>query len=244
MGDSILISSLNHRLLAVEKNYDKQKSELHNQVLQSSLQRTLLVTTIIVIVALVIMLFALRYRNRLKIKQNEYELLTADIDNSLHSLEEMQNTLHLYENKLTEADESTRKVNEIRNIIDEQIKNLHQLILWSYEYDEKKFAVKFNSMMAVSDGNSESFLKDIQSIANDLHGILIKAQEAAGGTLRDDEINFLALYCCGFSRTVIMVCMKYKSLGTVYNKRVQIARKLNATNIDEFIKSNKPQKQK
>ncbi len=245
MGDSILISSLNHRLLAVEKSYDTQKAELRSQTLQADLHRTLTGAAVIVIAALVIALFALRYRNRLKIKQNEYELLTADLDNSLHSLEEMQNTLHLYENKLTEADESTRKVNEIRNIIDEQIKNLHQLILWSYEYDEKKFAAKFNSMMAVSDGNSESFLKDIQSIANDLHdGILIKAQEAAGGTLRDDEINFLALYCCGFSRTVIMVCMKYKSLGTVYNKRVQIARKLNATNIDEFIKSNKPQKQK
>ena len=245
MGDSILISSLNHRLLAVEKNYDTQKAELRSQTLQADLHRTLTGAAVIVIAALVIALFALRYRNRLKIKQNEYELLTADLDNSLHSLEEMQSTLHLYENKLTEADESTRKVNEIRNIIDEQIKNLHQLILWSYEYDEKKFAAKFNSMMAVSDGNSESFLKDIQSIANDLHdGILVKAQEAAGGTLRDDEINFLALYCCGFSRTVIMVCMKYKSLGTVYNKRVQIARKLNATNIDEFIKSNKPQKQK
>ena len=66
--------------------------------------------------------------------------------------------------------------------------------------------------------------------------MLVKAQEIAGGTLREDEINYLALYCCGFSRTVIMICMKYKSLGTVSNKKVQIAHKLGITNLDDFVK--------
>ena len=63
-----------------------------------------------------------------------------------------------------------------------------------------------------------------------------RPQEAAGGTLRDDEINYLALYCCGFSRSVIMTCMHYKSLGTVSNKKIQIAQKLNVTNLDDFLK--------
>ena len=45
----------------------------------------------------------------------------------------------------------------------------------------------------------------------------------------------LALYCCGFSRTVVMVAMGYKSIGTVYNKKLQIAKKLHATNLDEFV---------
>ena len=54
--------------------------------------------------------------------------------------------------------------------------------------------------------------------------------------MREDEINYLALYCCGFSRTVIMICMKYKSLGTVSTKKVQIAHKLGITNLDNFVK--------
>ena len=66
--------------------------------------------------------------------------------------------------------------------------------------------------------------------------MLVKAQEIAGGTLREDEINYLALYCCGFSRTVIIICMKYKSLGTVTNKKVQIAHKLSITDLDDFVK--------
>ena len=54
--------------------------------------------------------------------------------------------------------------------------------------------------------------------------------------MREDEINYLALYCCGFSRTVIRICMKYKSLGAVSNKKVQIAHKLGITNLDNFVK--------
>ena len=47
--------------------------------------------------------------------------------------------------------------------------------------------------------------------------------------------NFLALYCYGFSRMVIMICMKYSSLGTVSNKKIQIAKKLGVNNLDDFV---------
>ena len=48
-------------------------------------------------------------------------------------------------------------------------------------------------------------------------------------------MNFLALYCYGFSRMVIMICMKYSSLGTVSNKKIQIAKKLGVNNLDDFV---------
>ena len=56
--------------------------------------------------------------------------------------------------------------------------------------------------------------------------MLDEAQRIAGGTLNESEMNFLALYCYGFSRTVIMICMKYSSLGTVSNKKIQIAKNI------------------
>ena len=66
-------------------------------------------------------------------------------------------------------------------------------------------------------------------------GVLDEAQRIAGGTLNESEMNFLALYCYGFSRTVIMICMKYSSLGTVSNKKIQIAKKLGVNNLDDFV---------
>ena len=45
----------------------------------------------------------------------------------------------------------------------------------------------------------------------------------------------LALYCFGFSFTTIMVTMGYKHIGTVYNKKNQIAKKLGVPDLNEFI---------
>ena len=108
---------------------------------------------------------------------------------------------------------------------------------WAYELDGNAFTKKFNSIMTIQEKkNSSSYWSNLQSLVNDLYdNILVKAQEQAGGTLRDDELNFIALYCCGFSRTAIMVCMNYKHIVTISNKKVQIAKKLGINNLDKFV---------
>lgn len=238
---SMLIIGLNYKLLSVEKKYDTQKVELKNQALQAKFQNSLLIIALCVIIVLVLIVFVIRYRSRYRLKQSEFESMTADLNASLRSLEDLKNTLKEHEEKKQLSSrmdgEDNNAVNGMKSIIDDQIKMVHQLILWSYEYDEKKFAEKFQSIMSLSeDGNSSSYWRNIQTIANDLHNnILVKAQELASGKLNESEINFLALYSCGISRTVIMLCMKYKSLGTIYNKKIQIAKKLKVNNLDEFI---------
>ena len=108
---------------------------------------------------------------------------------------------------------------------------------WSYQYDSDKFAAKFREMMTVpGEGDDSNYWSHLQTLVNELHdNVLVKAQEAAGGTLSESELNLLALYCCGFSRTVIMVAMGYKNIGTVYNKKIQIAKKLHVNDLDEFV---------
>ncbi len=93
MNDSILISSLNHRLVSVEKKYDTQQAELENAKLSLELRNTLLTLAAIVIGALALLLLVLRYRHRLHEKENEYELLKADLNTSLVSLENMKSTV-------------------------------------------------------------------------------------------------------------------------------------------------------
>ena len=108
---------------------------------------------------------------------------------------------------------------------------------WSYQYDGDKFAEKFKEMMTLSVGDDSNYWSNLQTLVNDLHdNILVRAQEEAGGTLNDSELNLLALYCCGFSRTVIMVTMGYNNIGTVYNKKLQIAKKLHVNDLDDFVK--------
>lgn len=240
IADSILIHSLNHRLLAVEKKYDTQQVELENAKLSSKLRGTLLTVAALVIVALLLGLLMMRYRQRLRNKEHEYELLKSELDASLASLRNVHDELGKHER----IDESSEHSKELKGIIDEQIKNVQQLMQWSYELDSDTFIRKFNTLMRMPDEKSDedsSYWSNIHQIANELHNnVLVRAQEATGGTLRNDELNYLALYSCGFTRTVIMLCMGYKSLGTVSNKKLQIAHKLNVSNLDDFLKQENP----
>jgi hypothetical protein len=231
LADSVALKGLNHRLLEVEKKYDTQQAMLDNALLSSRLKGTMLVVVLLVLAALALAFLVWRYRNRLKIQQTEYELQKADLDQSITSLQQMQALLN-------ERESSPKQSDELKAIVDNQIQVVHQLLQWSYECNETTFAKRFNSLMTMHgpDEVGASYWDNLQSLANELYdNVLVKAQEAAGGTLRDDEINLIALQCHGFSRTVIMICMRYRNLRTVSNKKIQIAHKLNVASLDEFL---------
>ena len=231
LADSVAMSGMNDRLLEVEKKYDTQQAALENALLSSRLRGTLLGLTLLALVAGALAFLVWRYRNRLKIQQTEYELQKADLDQSMTSLQQMQALLN-------ERESSKNQSAELKAIVDNQIQVVHQLLQWSYECNETTFAKRFNKLMTMRgpDEVGASYWDNLQSLANELYdNVLVKAQEAAGGTLRDDEINLIALQCHGFSRTVIMICMRYRNLRTVSNKKIQIAHKLGVATLDEFL---------
>lgn len=237
IADSLTINGLNHRLLDVEKKYDVQLAELNQVKNESRLKGTLLLAALLALGLLALAFLVWRYRNQLKMRQNEVEMLKADLNDSLASLQQMQKRLDARVQGL-QTDEGKKVQNdELRAIINQQIDAVHQLMAWSYQYDGDKFAAKFREMMTLpSEGDADNYWSNLQTLVNELHdNVLVKAQEEAGGTLNESELNLLALYCCGFSRTVVMVTMGYKSIGTVYNKKIQIAKKLHVTDLDEFV---------
>ena len=256
LADSVAMSSKNDQLLEVEKKYDTQQAALENALLSSRLKGTLLGLALLALTALALAFLLWRYRNRLKIQQTEYELQKADLDQSIASLQHMQETINDYERSLKTAqaeyqgnearmtdaiatlEAKKQQSDELRAIVDNQMQVVHQLLQWSYECNETTFAKRFNKLMTMRgpDEVGASYWDNLQSLANDLYdNVLVKAQEAAGGSLRDDEINLIALTCHGFSRTVIMICMRYRNLRTVSNKKIQIAHKLGVNTLDEFL---------
>lgn len=108
MADSILIGSLNDKLLTIEKKYDLQKEELKNVTLRSELRGAWLTVALALLAALALIHFLWRYRNRLITKENEYELLKSDLNASLNSLEQMWLTINNHEEELREAEEGYR----------------------------------------------------------------------------------------------------------------------------------------
>ena len=238
IADSLTIKGLNHRLLEVEKKYDVQLAELKQVRNESRLRGTLLLATVLALGLLGLAFLVWRYRNQLKMRQNEIEMLKVELSGSLASLEQMQKRLDSREQSMLSDEGKKGQNDELRAIINQQIAAVHQLMTWSYQYDNDKFVAKFKEMMTMGGmGDDSNYWSNLQFLVNELHdNVLVKAQEEAGGTLNDSELNMLALYCCGFSRTVVMVTMGYKNVGTVYNKKLQIAKKLHVTDLDDFLK--------
>ena len=362
MADSILIGSLNDKLLTIEKKYDLQKEELKNVTLRSELRGAWLTVALALLAALALIHFLWRYRNRLRTKENEYELLKSDLNASLDSLEQMRLTINNYEEELREAEEgyraelarqdalvsnmageiatvktslqekehelreteegyraelarqeslvsnmvgeiatvktslqekehelreteagyrkklakneelvsnltgeitsvrSTLKNNEqergqlkdriaaleakkaqsdeIKAILDGQIKVVHELIQSSHELDEQRFAKKFASLMSVPESpRTATYWSNLQALTNDLYGnILEDAIRMGKGRLRESDVNFIALLCCGYSRTAVMICMRFNNIVTISNKKKKIARKMGVPSLDEFIR--------
>ena len=234
IADSMAINGLNYRLRAVEKKYDVQLAELNQVKNESRLRGTMLLVALLALALTAAAFLVWRYRNQLKMRQHEVEMLKSDLDGSLASLKQMQARLDSREQK----DAGKKQLSdELRAIISQQIDTVQQLMAWSYQYDSDKFAAKFKEMMTLGGtGNDTNYWSNLHALVNDLHdNVLVKAQEQAGGTLNESELNMLALYCCGFSRTVVMVTMGYKSIGTVYNKKMQIAKKLHVADLDNFV---------
>lgn len=231
MADSVTMSSMNDRLMEVEKKYDTQKAELENAQLGSRLKGTLLALALLVLAAGALAFLLWRYRSRLKIQQTEYELMKSDLDQSITSLQQMQETL-------ASREPSKQQSDELKAIVDSQMQVVHQLLQWSYECNEATFAKRFNKLMTMRgpDEVGTSYWDNLHALANELYdNVLVKAQKQAGGTLRNDEVNLIALHCHGFSRTVIMMCMHYTNLRTVSNKKIQIAHKLGVNSLDEYL---------
>lgn len=284
LADSVLIGGLNHRLRAVEKKYDTQKVELENEKLSSEVKTSLLTAAVIAIISLVLLLFAIRFRQKLKMKEMENELINADLASSLDNLNKMQKTLNQYDKKLSEIkqehknaiiasesqvsklkgeienanrsivlneqereilneqilklEEKEKRSNEMKSVIREQINVVRELLNSSYERNPETFTKIFNSSMTLPNRFSKSnyYWSNLYLITNDFFdNILVKAQDMAGGKLNDDEMFILALCCWGFPRQGIMICMKYKNLASVTNKKVKVAKKLKMKNMEEFL---------
>ena len=170
--------------------------------------------------------------------EQELESSEAEYRQQMDANETLEQQREQLNDDIATLEGKKRQSNELRNIITQQIEAVNQLMTWSYQHDAYTFTRKFREIMTIpaKQADDKSYWANLHTLVNDLYdGILDRAQEMAGGTLSDSELNLLALYCCGFSRTVIMVTMGYNHIGSVYNKKARIARKLGVNDLDKAL---------
>lgn len=134
-------------------------------------------------------------------------------------------------------DLSNERESKVGKAIEERLSGLHRLIEKMPTIKPADFIKEFKRYMAV-DTSSRYALFDLQYIVNRKYFGIIDHLKARYPDLNKHDLDLCALMCFGFSHTGICYLYDYSDLGSFYNKRSRLRRKLRlpqSCKIEDFI---------
>lgn len=222
-----------NRLKAKENELELMKDDLNSSLLSlEQLQKTICLHEKALKKA------EAEYRAQLAQQEALVSDLTDEIAGFRSSLQIKEDEQARLSKEIAQLQVKKARYEGILPIIDEQIKVIQELIQSSFELDNKRFADKFNLLMTVPDNKRVvTYWTNLHAMTNDIYSnILDEAQGLAKGRLNMNELSLIALLCCGYTRTAIMICLKYKHVATISNMKHAIARKMGVPSLDEFMR--------
>ena len=225
IADSLLTNDMQRKLRDVESKYDnevlKNKSLRYRYNWIISLVAAALCGGILLAVIVALRRKLARRKRLLRESEDTIERLrddTARLNEQLNAHQAMSN--------------------ELKQAIRYQVDMFNQLVekhVTKFAYSPKKFSEAFERSYSKNRPN-DSFWITFRSYANDKYNDIITHSLQTYPSLSDTDLNFLALYCCGFSTSVIMACMGYKEVHSVYNKKHRIEVKLgDGQKFDDYV---------
>ena len=132
---------------------------------------------------------------------------------------------------------------ELKTTIRNQIDTFTQLVEMhntQFTYSPKKFGELFRKTYSVNQPDV-SFWSGIRAYADSTCSGIITHTLESNPPLTEADVNFLSLCCCDLPTTVIMACMGYNDLHSIYNKKRRIAKALGLEGkLDDYIMQFKP----
>lgn len=211
--DSLYVTSMQQKLLEVEKKYDKQLVESENEKLERDMILTLLILACCLIV--IILVCIIIYKRRVEIR------------------EKVALIMQLQEENKSSADRFTLQLkaeSRFKEMLEKQLNNIREIISMSHQYAStpelfvKKFKEKVQGSKLPTD-----FWKDIRYYVDSRYDNIITDLEEEYPDFADDELMIICLMCCGFSYIEISICMGYANCNYVNNKKSRIAKKMGLT---------------
>ena len=225
LTDSLITNEQQRQLRDVEAKYDNEA--LRYKALQYKTKwQLLLMGSLLAVSLLTIALLVISRKSVLRKRQ-----IAANED----TIERLQNDASQLKSQLAENHAMSEGLKAtIRNQID-TFTQLVELHYTQFTHRPKKFDELFQR---VYDANQPdlSFWAGIRNYADSTcNGIITRTLEKFP-TVTENDARFMSLCCCGLPTTVIMVCMGYKDVHSVYNKKRRIEVKLgDGQRFDEYI---------
>ncbi len=219
--DSLRANAVQLKLREVEASYDNEvlKNEnLRYRTMVASLIAAALALTGILSLAILLLR---RRKRQLRDREDDLEHLRGD------------------RAQLASQLQANQTMNEgLKQTIRNQIDSFSALV----EEHEKLYTNKpqqFNELFRNSYNAKQpdgSFWTGIQSYADSISGGLISHAQTVCPELTDSDLRFLCLYVCDLPTLVIMICLGYGNVRSMYNKKRRVAELLTPTgNLDEYI---------
>ena len=230
LADSLVNNETQRQLREVEAKYDNEALKYEALRYKSNWLLSLM-GALLAISALAI---ALLWLSR-KAAQRKRQIATSeDIIEQLRS-DAARLSLQLAENQTMNEELKTT----IRNQIDTftQLVEMHNT---QFTYSPKKFGELFKKAYSVEQPDV-SFWSGIRAYADSTCSGIITHTLESNPSLTEADVNFLSLCCCDLPTTVIMACMGYNDLHSIYNKKRRIAKALGLEGkLDDYIMQFKP----
>lgn len=227
LSDSISNNDMQRQLRELELKYDNEalkynalKYKTHWQL---SLLGALLLLSLLAIALMMIMHQSSQRKRQLKEHEDTIERLygdTARLSAQLAKNEEMSE--------------------DLKQTIRHQIDTFTHLVEMHYQrigQNPRKFVELFKKSYSINQPDL-SFWTGIRAYADSTCGGIITHTMSECPSLCETDLRFLSLCCCDLPTTVIMACMGYNDVHSVYNKKRRISEALGLDGkLDDYILS-------
>ena len=225
LADSLEQNDVQKQLRDVETQYDNEALKYENLRYRTRLTISLLVAAL-ALSLMTILLMA--YRRKLSRRKQQ-----------LNEMEDVIDRLHDEQAQLSRQFENDKVMNDkLKEAIQRQIEMFTALVekhQKQFTTDPKGFAKLFKSVYSVTRPDS-TFWTSLHAYADSLTDNLVSRTVEAYPELLDTDVQVLSLCCSNLPTTVIMACMGYNDVHSVYNKKRRIAETMGLEDkLDDYI---------
>ncbi len=237
MSDSLGDIARKNNIMKFEKEVVSQRlgEEVAELEMRNRLQRmTFLLVTVIALVVIAYIVRLWRHRHFVALerqRRTEAELRTIN-DTYRHLIER-------HEAMKQQLDMRDHGEQRVYNAIENRLLNLRSLLESAQEMRPTAFANEFRRQMTVNP-RVENALDDLQYVVNKKYYGIIDYLKEHYPELNAQDLDLCALLSFGFSQAGICYIYGYSDIGTFYNKRSRLRKKMNLPEdygIEDFIQN-------
>lgn len=227
IADSLVKAGKSEEYYAIDKEFDNQVILIQKEKLEyeNNLQKFIIIISILGLFTLTTLwyLYSTRKKRILTEKEQFIDSLQSNLQYAL-------------DENIKQFDSDKANENKLKSILEKRIEIVKSLLNIKHQYGSMPdvFFNKFNEILSINQKSHED-CEDIIIMANSLYLDVIKHIEEEHPSITFKQKLLLSLVCLKFSPVEMLVFLNLNNLGSIYNLRSLLLKKLNTQSLEDYI---------